>query len=674
MSKKLYFLISFVLVLSLTSAGYSYSEHSDAFIMLDFNHNAEPNDVNTEPGWDGFVIDDSGTEVNDVNGNPSGVYVDIGGVRAVTMNSARRPDPNSKNGIADADPCNVAVVKEEMYRDFFYGEATNPLEVTLWGLGANRVVKIYLYSYDDQSVGTRIAHWTNNGSYLLTTEFFGNDSDYWPLDPNDMWVQFGMFPYATYYDFNAITSADDVGRIHLTCTEDANSEGDYFAFMNGLVIVTDGPYVPPTKAHRPIPKHGTEDVSIHPTLTWWAGAGATKHNVYMGTDPNSLSLVASPTAASYTPSSFLTLDQTYYWRVDELPGPVTGDLWSFTTENNHLVDDFEAYHGGNPIYNTWCQWQCNGTCAEVYTSMAPKPAIDEKGMEYKFMNAEYDGYSEAWVELDDIGGNDPRPVDTDFISMDVQSLSLWFCGQATNPVTEQMYAILSDGTNTATVDYTGDMNDIQEEEWQEWNISMQEFLADNCDVDLGNVSYVGIGFAEGAPADGIVYFDDIRLYISKCVPGYYPAGDFEPDCDVDFYDFTVLADSWLTSSGQQNYNPLCDISIPGDSIIDEHDLARLCEDWLWEGWFWQDGGEISMTGVSFGGGDGFYTAAPPEQPQPQELSEEQYLEETKKTVEIVESFRSQISSDEQMKQECEEAWQETLDIIDDWLKELEDQL
>jgi hypothetical protein len=57
---------------------------------------------------------------------------------------------------------------------------------------------------------------------------------------------------------------------------------------------------------------------------------------------------------------------------------------------------------------------------------------------------------------------------------------------------------------------------------------------------------------------------------------YAYAGDFDGDCDVDFFDFAILANSWM-----QN-NPLLDIAPApaGDGIVDIKDLAVLCDNWL----------------------------------------------------------------------------------------------
>jgi len=72
--------------------------------------------------------------------------------------------------------------------------------------------------------------------------------------------------------------------------------------------------------------------------------------------------------------------------------------------------------------------------------------------------------------------------------------------------------------------------------------------------------------------------DDVEI-IAVNLPQPIP-GDFEPDCDIDFYDFTVLASAWLSNSGQTHWNPACDISDPNDNVIDLLDLAVFTENWL----------------------------------------------------------------------------------------------
>ena len=89
MTKKLYFLISLVLLLSVASIGYG----APTMIKLDMNNTTDNNEPNTQPGFTRFVDANSGME--DVNGQP-GLVVELGG----NITSYYRNDPNNKN-----DPC-----------------------------------------------------------------------------------------------------------------------------------------------------------------------------------------------------------------------------------------------------------------------------------------------------------------------------------------------------------------------------------------------------------------------------------------------------------------------------------------------------------------------------------------------------------------------------------------
>ena len=55
----------------------------------------------------------------------------------------------------------------------------------------------------------------------------------------------------------------------------------------------------------------------------------------------------------------LALDTVYYWRVDAVynAGPVKGPIWSFTTADFLIVDDFESYTdddiAGEAVWQHW---------------------------------------------------------------------------------------------------------------------------------------------------------------------------------------------------------------------------------------------------------------------------------------------------------------------------------
>lgn len=57
-------------------------------------------------------------------------------------------------------------------------------------------------------------------------------------------------------------------------------------------------------------------------------------------------------------------------------------------------------------------------------------------------------------------------------------------------------------------------------------------------------------------------------------------GDFDYNCYVDFLDFALFAQKWLTERTEAGYVSIFDISIPPDNYIDEYDLAVFAENWL----------------------------------------------------------------------------------------------
>jgi hypothetical protein len=80
------------------------------------------------------------------------------------------------------------------------------------------------------------------------------------------------------------------------------------------------------------PADGATCVSTTPTLGWTAGSDANSHIVNLGI--GSPQYVCEQSGTSYTPSTPLAKNTTYYWRIDEKndSGTTTGTtVWSFTT-------------------------------------------------------------------------------------------------------------------------------------------------------------------------------------------------------------------------------------------------------------------------------------------------------------------------------------------------------
>ncbi len=272
----------------------------------------------------------------------------------------------------------------------------------------------------------------------------------------------------------------------------------------------------PVAARQPSPKSGATDVSIDATLTWRSGREAAEHRVYLSSDQQAVTNGTAPAVtvnqASYSPSS-LILGATYFWRVDEVnqteaPAIWPGDVWTFTTADHVVVDDFESYGDASPkrVFQTWIDGtgfspdeffptghEGNGTGSIV----GYDPAVGHI-MEYKIIHGgrqsmplSYDGPSEITRTFD---------AAQDWTRGDIKTLVLFFCGASAN-VPAELYVKIND----AKVSYNGNASDLASPEWKQWNIDLPS------GARLGSVKTLTIGVSAG---QGILYVDDIRLYRS----------------------------------------------------------------------------------------------------------------------------------------------------------------
>ena len=134
-----------------------------------------------------------------------------------------------------------------------------------------------------------------------------------------------------------------------------------------------GTYLRPFEAvwaSGPSPQDGALDVTQRPTLRWSAGVRAVLHDVYLGDDEQAVADADPGTVGIYRGRKTLDVltyepevlqwNKTYYWRIDEVneahhDSPWIGSVWSFTTADFLVVDDFEGYTDdiGSRIFQTW---------------------------------------------------------------------------------------------------------------------------------------------------------------------------------------------------------------------------------------------------------------------------------------------------------------------------------
>ena len=118
----------------------------------------------------------------------------------------------------------------------------------------------------------------------------------------------------------------------------------------------------------PNPADGAVDVKPSVVLSWVAGAVAESHDVYFDADSDAVKNATTTSPEYKGPKALgeesldpgkLSLNTTYYWRIDEVnsvntDSPWQGNVWSFTTGDYFVIDDFEAYDANdNQIWYAW---------------------------------------------------------------------------------------------------------------------------------------------------------------------------------------------------------------------------------------------------------------------------------------------------------------------------------
>jgi len=383
------------------------------------------------------------------------------------------------------------------------------------------------YDFDKLYKLHQMLVWNYNGPFLLTgfsirdvTIEYSTEGATWTVlgDANE----FAQAPGTDGYEHNTTVDFNNVVAKSVRITANSNWGGPIFN-QYGLSEVRFL-YIP-VNAREPSPDSGASEVDMDVTLRWRPGREAVGHEVYFSTDEQAVidgtAPVATVTKASYSPSEFLILQNTYYWRVDEvndaeIPTTWKGDLWSLSTQQYLVVDDFESYNdlpaeeeGSNPVYVTWTDGfndpSTNGSTIGYVVPFQPSMETEivhggDQSVPFQYDNTTA-SYSEVSVNPGDL------PIGSDWSIGSPQTLVLWFHGSSDNAATEQMYVKI----NGAKLTYPGDAADITTSIWKQWNIDLVAL-----GIDLSNVTQMSIGFKRtgGIGGSGMVFIDDILLYRS----------------------------------------------------------------------------------------------------------------------------------------------------------------
>jgi len=293
-------------------------------------------------------------------------------------------------------------------------------------------------------------------------------------------------------------------------------------------------------ASGPDPADGAVDVNPSVVIKWVTGAVAASNEVYFGTDEDVVKNATKTSPEykgpkylgekSYDPGT-LTLNTTYFWRIDEVntanpDSPWAGNIWSFTTGNFFVIDDFEDYDAGeNQIWYAWHDGLGYGTpgTADYFAGNGTGAAVgDENTASYteetiihggdKSMPLAYDNNKQGYSKYSEVEFKlaDQR----DWTAEGVTELSLWFYGDLNNSA-EPLYVAVSNIAGTPAVVVHDDPAAATIDTWTEWVIPLQAF--EDQGIVLTNVDRIAIGLGtknNTTIPDGFgkMFFDDIRLY------------------------------------------------------------------------------------------------------------------------------------------------------------------
>ena len=315
----------------------------------------------------------------------------------------------------------------------------------------------------DPAVGddTFSAKWAGEVEAVFTETYtFYTRSD----DGVRLWVD-GQLLVDNWTDHSA---TENRGQIDLVAGNTYSFQMEYYENTGGAIaelrwsspstpkqLIPQAALSPPISASDPNPVNGATGASLTPVLTWNPGDFAASHEVYFGTDAEAVKNANKSSAEykdtkalgdeSYDPGK-LAWATVYYWRIDEVndthpDSPWVGNVWSFTTGDFLLIDDFEDYNADeNQIWYSWHDglgygtqgtanyFAGNGTGAAVgdeTTASYTEETIVHGGSQsmplaYDNNKQGYANYSEAELTL---------TATRDWTEEGVGELSLWFHGQ-----------------------------------------------------------------------------------------------------------------------------------------------------------------------------------------------------------------------------------------------------
>jgi len=323
----------------------------------------------------------------------------------------------------------------------------------------------------------------------------------------------------------------------------------YNADADQTLVTADASQMDLTKAWGPAPVGGGIPVDVN-FLVWKPGndtAATQGHDVYLGTDANIVAeaTVDNPMGAymgrqdanNFDPDE-LILAQTYYYRVDQIDAATaevySGEVWSFTVQNNLMIDNFNDYANWEAVLEVWEE------AGSAWNTISTDFTADGNSMRVTLNHPN---------QTDEQKGTHGALIlkrDMDFTVHGARALAFDFASDPNQGFVRDIYIELSDGqaASRVTID---DPLIVRNRAWGLVDIDLARFAG----VDLAQIKSmtVGVNVLSSVNQPVSVYFDNFRLFPSRCVLGRTLPSDLNGDCVVDDADLAILLDRWLEGTG-----------------------------------------------------------------------------------------------------------------------------
>ncbi len=365
--------------------------------------------------------------------------------------------------------------------------------------------------------------WNYNGDTILTlygikevTIDYSADGVTWTqANVSELTTASGEEGYAA----NTTVPLDDAEVKYVKVTANNNYGGGTGLFNQYGLSEVRFLYIP-VDARKPAPEDGATDVAIDTVLSWRPGREAAEHIVYISTDLQAVTDGTAPATTVNQPVDgplSLDLGSIYYWRVDEVNNLEAvqtwlGDVWSFTTQEYLVVEDFESYNdiatgeeGSNLVYETWVDGYDNPSAngSTMGYSEAFQPTMETAIVHGGDQSAPLIYNNSTASKSEVTASTNALSAGSNWAVSAPETLVLWFYGDPNNTGTEQLYVKLNSSKQTISG------IDLTLAEWQSAEVSLADF-----GINLANVTQVVIGLERtgSTGGEGVLLMDDIMLY------------------------------------------------------------------------------------------------------------------------------------------------------------------